>query len=106
MMMTTDDASSSREGGLGLGGGSADRNGGGRFVDLGAALRRETIEASADLKGENVLTEQRRKTEHADAATAYSHAAAQPAERGGSTAPPPVPESRRAAVKSYFIRKQ
>jgi hypothetical protein len=106
MMMTTDDASSSREGGLGLGGGSADRNGGGRFVDLGAALRRETIEASADLKGENVLTEQRRKTEHADAATAYSHAAAQPAERGSSTAPPPVPESRRAAVKSYFIRKQ
>jgi hypothetical protein len=75
-------------------------------VDLGAALRRETIEASADLKGENVLTEQRRKTEHADAATAYSHAAAQPAERGSSTAPPPVPESRRAAVKSYFIRKQ
>jgi hypothetical protein len=106
MMMTADDASSSREGGLGLGGGSADKNGGGHLVDLGAALRKETIEASVDLKGENVLTEERRKTEHADAATAYSHAAAQPAERGRSTAPPPVPESRRAAVKSYFIRKQ
>jgi len=106
MMMTTEDASSAREGGLGLGGGSADKNGGGHLADLGAALRRETIEASVDLKGDNVLTEERRKTEHADAATAYSHAAAQPAERGSSTAPPPVPEKRRAAVKSYFIRKQ
>lgn len=106
VMMTDQDASSSRDGGMGLGGGSADRNGGGRLADLGAALRRETIEASVDNQGDNVLTQERRKTEHADATTAYSHSAPQAAERGGSTAPPPVPESRRAAVKSYFIRKQ
>jgi hypothetical protein len=106
MMMSTDDASNARDGGMGLGGGSADKNGGGHMADLGAALRKETVDASADLQGENIQTEQRRKTEHADAATAYSRAAAQPAERGSSTAPPPVPESRRAAVKSYFIRKK
>ena len=105
VMMTDQDASSSRDGGMGLGGGSSDRNGGGRLADLGAALRRETIEANVDNQGENVLTQERRKTEHADATTAYSHSAPQAAERGGSTAPPPVPESRRAAVKSYFIRK-
>lgn len=106
VMMTDQDASSSRDGGMGLGGGSADRNGGGRLADIGAALRRETIEASVDNQGDNVLTQERRKTEHADATTAYSRSAPQAAERGGSTAPPPVPESRRAAVKSYFIRKQ
>jgi len=106
VMMTTDDASNARDGGLGLGGGSADKNGGGHMADLGAALRKETIDAAADQQGENIQTEQRRKTEQAAAATAYTHAAAQPAERGSSTAPPPVPESRRAAVKSYFIRKQ
>ena len=105
-MMTTDDASNAREGGLGLGGGSMDKNGNGHMADLGAALRKETVEASVDNAGENVQTTERRKTEHAEATTAYSHAAAQPAERGSSTAPPPVPESRRAAVKSYFIRKQ
>ena len=106
VMMTDQDASNARDGGMGLGGGAADKNGGGQFANLGAALRRETIDASVDQKGENVLTQERRKTEHADATTAYSHSAAQAAERGSSTAPPPVPESRRAAVKSYFIRKQ
>jgi hypothetical protein len=106
VMMTTDETSNSRDGGLGLGGGTSDRNGGGHMNDLGAALRKETIDASADLAGENVQTDKRRDTEHADAGAAFTHAAAQPAERGSSTAPPPVPESRRAAVKSYFIRKQ
>jgi hypothetical protein len=106
VMMTTDDASDARSGGLGLGGGSADKKGAGQFADLGAALRKETVEASTDNAGENVPITERRKTEQSNAATAYSHAAAAPAERGSSTAPPPVPESRRAAVKSYFIRKQ
>ncbi|HEY2431372.1 MAG TPA: hypothetical protein VGI12_01775 [Vicinamibacterales bacterium] len=105
-MMTNQDASNARDGGLGLGGGAQDRRGGGHLVDLGAALKKETIEASADLQGDNIPTEERRKTEHADATVAFTHADAPPAERGSSTAPPPVPESRRAAVKSYFIRKQ
>jgi hypothetical protein len=106
VMMSTDDASSARDGGLGLGGGAADKKGNGQLADLGAALRKETIEAAKDLQGDNVQTEERRKTEQGTATTAYSHAAVQSAERGSSTAPPPVPESRRAAVKSYFIRKQ
>src|SRR4051812_22224037 len=65
MMMTNDQAGSSREGGLGLGGGSVDRNGGGQLADLGAVLRRETIEANADTPGENVEVAERRKTEQA-----------------------------------------
>jgi hypothetical protein len=105
-MMTNQDASNARDGGMGLGGGAQDRNGNGHLVDLGAALKKETIDASADLQGDNIPTEERRKTEHADATSAFTHAAAAPAERGSSTAPPAVPESRRAAVKSYFIRKQ
>ena len=51
VMMTSDDASSSRDGGLGLGGGSADKNGGGHLADLGAVLKKETIDASVDPAG-------------------------------------------------------
>ena len=105
-MMTNQDASNARDGGLGLGGGAQDRANNGHLVDLGAALKKETIDASVDQQGDNIPTEQRRKTEEAKATAAFTHAAAQPAERGSATAPPPVPESRRAAVKSYFIRKQ
>ena len=64
-MMTNQDASNARDGGMGLGGGSADKNGNGHLVDLGAALKKETIEASADLQGDNIPTEERRKTEQA-----------------------------------------
>ena len=106
VMMTNQDASNARDGGLGLGGGTSDQNGNGRLADLNAALRKETVEAARDLQGDNVQTDKRRDTEHADATAAYTHAAAHAAERGSSTAPPPIPESRRAAVKSYFIRKK
>ena len=106
VMMTNQDASNARDGGMGLGGGSADRNGNGHLADLGAALRKETLDAAADQQGDNVQADRHRDTQQGNAAAAFTHAAAQPAERGSSTAPPPVPESRRAAVKSYFIRKQ
>jgi hypothetical protein len=106
VMMTNQDASNARDGGLGLDGGTSDAKNNGRLADLNAALRKETVEAAKDLQGDNVQTDKRRDTEHADATAAYTHAAAQAAERGTSTAPPPIPESRRAAVKSYFIRKK
>jgi len=106
VMMTNQDAANARDGGMGLGGGASNAQNNGHLADLNAALRKENLEAAADLQGDNVQTEKRRDTEHARATAAFTHAAAQPAERGSSTAPPPVPESRRAAVRSYFIRKQ
>jgi hypothetical protein len=106
VMMTTDAASNAKESGIGLGGGDGQPSGGaGTLRNLGAALRHETIEASVDDRGENIMNGARRRTERTDAKIGYAHTAPASAERGNSTAPPPVPEGRRAAVRSYFIRK-
>src|SRR5262249_28139537 len=96
----------SKEAGLGLGGGDGDDAHGGSLADLGAALRRETVEAKTDTPGENVFTGVKRRTEHGDASVAYTHVQPGAAERGRSTAPPAVPDSRKAAVRGYFTRKQ
>lgn len=70
------------------------------------ALRRETIEASEDTTGENVLSETRRKTEHGQATVPFARGAAGVSDRSRATAPPAVPEGRRAAVQAYFARKK
>jgi hypothetical protein len=106
MMGAKDDAAGRSSPGIGLGGGSDKRTDAGRMADLEAALRRETIEASSDNGGQNVQTEARRKTEHGQATVTYAHSAAGTFDRGRAVAPPPVPESRRAAVQTYFIRPQ
>jgi hypothetical protein len=106
MMGAKDDASGRSSPGIGLGGGSDRRTDAGRMADLEAALRRETIEASTDNGGQNVQTEARRKTEHGQATVTYVHSAPGTFDRGRAVAPPPVPESRRAAVQTYFIRPQ
>jgi hypothetical protein len=106
IMMSSDNASRTSEPGLGLGGGSAPNNGGGHMADLGAALRRETIEAKEDAAGDNVDTEVRRQTDRGDATVAYANTAPRAFERGRSTAPPAVPEGRRATMRSYFTRKR
>jgi hypothetical protein len=106
MMGNKDEAAGKAAPGLGMGGGSDKRTEGGRMADLEAALRRETIEASADNAGDNVQTEARRKTEHGQATVTYAHSAAGTFDRSRAVAPPPVPERRRAAVQTYFIRKQ
>lgn len=106
MMGSKDEAAGKAAPGLGLGGGSDKRTEGGRMADLEAALRRETIEASTDNTGDNVQTEARRKTEHGQATVTFAHSAAGTFDRGRAVAPPPVPESRRAAVQTYFIRPQ
>ena len=73
---------------------------------LDAALRKETIEAYKDDTGEKTTQDLRRKTEKATATVAY--AGIQPAafDKGRAAAPPAVPENRRAALQTYFIRKQ
>jgi hypothetical protein len=74
--------------------------------DLAAALRKETVESAQDNEGEKDVAGERRQTERGTATAAYAHTAAAPAGRGRSAAPPVVPESRRPALRSYFIRKQ
>ena len=73
---------------------------------LMAALKKETIEAYKDDTGENTNMDVRRKTERGTATVAYSSTPPAAFEKGRATAPPAVPENRRAAVQTYFIRKQ
>jgi hypothetical protein len=82
------------------------RTGRGSLLALEQALRRETVEASKDIAGDNVTADVRRKTEHSQAGSAFTHAAAVKSDKGGAAAPPEVPEARRSQVQSYFIRKQ
>lgn len=105
MMGSEDDASGKVAPGLGLGGGSGARTDSGRMADLDAALRRETVEASTDAPGQSVETEVRRKTEHGEATVTYARSAPAAFDRGRAVAPPAVPESRRTAVHTYFIRR-
>lgn len=106
VMMATESPQGAKEAGLGLGGASATNKGGGTMPDLGAALRRETIEAYQDDTGEKSTQDLRRKTEKSTATIGYSSTAAAAFDKGRATAPPPVPENRRTAVQTYFIRKQ
>jgi hypothetical protein len=71
-------------------------------------LKRELVEASADTKGQNITKEDlRRKTEQGKSTLSFTHAAAQTTvDRSKAAPPPPVPDSRKALVQSYFIRKQ
>lgn len=106
VVMMTGDASSSKEAGLGVGGAVGDNPKNGQMVDLGAALRKETVEAAQENEGEKTVTGERRQTERGSATATYSHTAPADAARGRSAAPPTVPEARRQALRSYFIRKQ
>jgi uncharacterized protein (DUF2267 family) len=106
VMMAKDSPEGGQEAGLGLGGASARNKGGGTMPDLGAALRKETIEAYKEDTGEKTELDLRRKTEKGTATIGYASTAATAFDKGRATAPPAVPENRRAAVQTYFIRKQ
>ena len=92
--------------GVGAGGASSSPNGGGTMPDIAKALRHEVIEAHEDDVSGDVHSEERRKTERGTAATTYSRAAAGQSDGSRAVAPPPVPETRRAGVQTYFTRKQ
>jgi hypothetical protein len=92
--------------GLGLGGGSDRQHEAARIAGLEAVLRRATIEANSEGAGQTFQSDVRRNTDRGEAAAAYTHAAAGSVERGHATAPPAVPEGRRAAVQGYFFRKR
>jgi hypothetical protein len=91
-------------GGFGGAGNSGPPPNSGRMKDLTQALRKETIEATADTAGDNLLSETRRKTERGQATVGFTQTMAAPSARSHASAPPPVPEDRRGAVQSYFSR--
>jgi hypothetical protein len=102
-----DSAQSDAPPGVGAGGTSSNSpNGGGTMPDIAQALRHEVIEAHEDDVSGDVHSEDRRKTERGSAATAYSRSAVGHSDGSRAMAPPPVPESRRAGVQTYFTRKQ
>ncbi len=92
-------------GGFGGGGRSGAPPAGGTAPGLADALRHETVEASADTAGQNVLSETRRQTERGQATAAFTHTAPGRSDRSLAGAPPPVPETRRATVQTYFSRQ-
>ena len=104
VMMTSDGGG--KEASFAVPGGQGIAAGRGQMPDLAAALRKETVESAQDDEGEKNVTGERRQTERGAATAAYAHTAVAPAGRGRSAAPPVVPESRRPALRSYFIRKQ
>ena len=106
VLMIADPGAFGRDPGSGLGGGSGVDAQQGRMADIAQALRRETVEASANSEGSDVLSEQRRKSERGQATVSFTHSAARTFDSGRRAAPPAVPEGRRAAIQSYFVRKQ
>jgi hypothetical protein len=93
-------------GGFGGGGRSGPAPAAGTMPGLADALRHETIEASTDTAGQNVLSETRRQTERGRATASFTDAAPGASDRSLAGVPPPVPEDRRATVQSYFTRPQ
>lgn len=87
----------------GRGGNRGGRGNGAAPPEIAKALRKETVEASADTAGQNVIAEIHRKTEQGKATVAFSRAAGPAAfERSHTVAPPPVPDARRGLVQRFF----
>jgi hypothetical protein len=105
IMMSNKDANAAGPPGFGVGG-SGSTSGQAKPTNIEAALRQETIEASADTDGPNVEAEVRRKTEQGQASASFTRGAAGQSDRSRATAPPTVPEGRRSDMQRYFIRKQ
>ena len=73
---------------------------------LSSALRHEVIEANEDDVSSDMETEQRRKTERGEATATFTGGAAASFDGARASAPPRVPEARRAGIQTYFTRKQ
>jgi len=92
--------------GAGAGGASSSPNTGGTMAEISRALRHEIIEAHEDDVTGDVRTDARRQTEHGKAAATFTGGAAGTFDATRASAPPPVPETRRAGIQTYFSRKQ
>jgi hypothetical protein len=92
--------------GAGAGGASSSPNTGGTMPEISRALRHEIIEANEDDVTGDVHTDARRHTERGKAAATFTGSAAGTFDATRASAPPPVPETRRAGIQTYFSRKQ
>jgi hypothetical protein len=120
MQMVREAASDAAEGQMMNGGGGAmggdsrpgqgGNQGGNGAVDMTAlkqALRQEMIQAQADLLGQTVDTEIRRKTEQSQAKVGFTRVATPTSfDRSRAALPPPVPEAHRSLLQRYFLRCQ
>jgi len=121
MQLVREAASDAAEGQMMNGGGGAmggdsrpgeggNQGGNGPAAELAAlkqALRQETIQAQADLLGESVDTEIRRKTEQSQAKIGFTGVATPTSfDRSRAALPPPVPEAHRSLLQRYFLRRQ
>jgi hypothetical protein len=90
----------------GAGGNNGAQSGAAEALLVAQALRRETVEASADDTGSNVAKEDiRRKTEQGTSSLGFTRVAPPSAVAPSrADAPPPVPEARRPLLLHYFIR--
>lgn len=93
----------SRPGAGGNQGGTGQAN----VAALQQALRQEMIQAQADLLGQTVDTEIRRKTEQSQAKVGFSRVATPTSfDRSRAALPPPVPEAHRSLLQRYFQRSK
>jgi hypothetical protein len=92
--------------GAGAGGASSSPNAGGTMAEISKALRHEIIEANEDDVTGDAHTDARRQTERGKAAATFTGTAAGTFDATRASAPPPVPETRRAGIQTYFSRKQ
>ena len=92
--------------GIGAGGASSGPGTGGTMPEIAKALRHEIIEAHEDDVSGDVHSDTRRKTERGSAATTFTRSAAGQSDGTRAGAPPPVPETRRAGIQTYFTRRQ
>ena len=88
-------------------GGNQGGTGQANMTALQKALRQELIQAQADLLGQTVDTEIRRKTEESKAKVGFSRVATPTSfDRSRAALPPPVPEAHRSLLQRYFHRSK
>lgn len=88
-------------------GGNQGGTGQANMAALQKALRQEMIQAQADLLGQTVDTEIRRKTEESKAKVGFSRVATPTSfDRSRAALPPPVPEAHRSLLQRYFHRSK
>jgi hypothetical protein len=92
----------------GAGGNSGGKSNSASAALIAQALKQEMIEASADVQGQNVTSEDiRRKTEQGKSSLGFTHVVAPPTiDPSRTLPPPPVPDARKPLVLQYFIRRQ
>lgn len=92
----------------GAGGNSGGKSNSASAALIAQALKQEMIEASADVQGQNVTSEDiRRKTEQGKSSLGFTHVVAPPTiDPSRTLPPPPVPDARKPLVMQYFIRRQ